>query len=787
MFMISFDGYKKILTFSITILSILGYGFFVFAAQLPDGTPPPTGGYSAGDNSILDPGCAPGSANCVVNPYYVTTASTYNWMGTGAGGSGGSTNNTVFIGVDAGVGASAASYSNFIGTDAGQNAINASNSNFLGQLAGCGATNANDANFFGFRAGCGAINANNANFFGNSSGEDAVNAAYSTYFGDHTGYQATDAAYANFIGANAGRGAYNAFNSNFLGYNAGRNAFNAHDSNFFGYQAGEGADGADNSLFVGNQAGFNFSGTADFLGVTSNPDGFSGGDVFIGSKAGYDAHGAIQATFIGTEAGLNANTALGSVIIGYQAGFNTTVSSVTQPVLAAAIVVGAQAGINTTNTRNFIAMGNSAVRNANRIISSVLIGQSEVAEQANTVLDSIAIGRSTLKDAQNISSSVILGNSAGFHSSNVNNSILIGTNAGSSNLANAQAQITYTNLVGTFEVDESIQGSLSSCYGEIINDTGTVLSVDDLDPCFTPGETITGDDSGATAQVVSITDGTYGIMLGYNANTNSFQNSIALGASAHNTADNQFMIGSSSFPIDEIRVFQTGGSQCVIDGTGLGCTSDERLKTNITDLPTDVLSTLANVRTVSYNWKAKPEGSRMIGFLAQDLEKYFPELVGTDTTGQKSVYYAQITPVLVEAIRELNIKVENIYNFRTSDDQIFKNQLITWFADQANGIEGFFAKAIRAESVTTDQLCVKDICMSRDQLYQLLQNQQGNQGQLESPATPTPAPAPTDTPTEDTTATDTTSTEVNTSQDTPPTDQSNNQQTDVVDTNEVLP
>lgn len=42
-----------------------------------------------------------------------------------------------------------------------------------------------------------------------------------------------------------------------------------------------------------------------------------------------------------------------------------------------------------------------------------------------------------------------------------------------------------------------------------------------------------------------------------------------------------------------------------------------------------------------------------MGVIAQELEAVYPELVHTDAAGFKSVNYAQITPVLIEAIKEL--------------------------------------------------------------------------------------------------------------------------------------
>ena len=44
---------------------------------------------------------------------------------------------------------------------------------------------------------------------------------------------------------------------------------------------------------------------------------------------------------------------------------------------------------------------------------------------------------------------------------------------------------------------------------------------------------------------------------------------------------------------------------------------------------------------------------RQLGFNAQEIEKIFPEMAKTDAKGYKSVDDARLTPVLVEAIKEL--------------------------------------------------------------------------------------------------------------------------------------
>ena len=47
-----------------------------------------------------------------------------------------------------------------------------------------------------------------------------------------------------------------------------------------------------------------------------------------------------------------------------------------------------------------------------------------------------------------------------------------------------------------------------------------------------------------------------------------------------------------------------------------------------------------------------------IGMIAQEVEAQFPELVSTNEEGYKSIKYSMFTSVLVEAIKELNQKID---------------------------------------------------------------------------------------------------------------------------------
>jgi hypothetical protein len=86
--------------------------------------------------------------------------------------------------------------------------------------------------------------------------------------------------------------------------------------------------------------------------------------------------------------------------------------------------------------------------------------------------------------------------------------------------------------------------------------------------------------------------------------------------------------------------------------------SDHRLKSNITPLE-NVLADLSNLHGVYFYWDTEyvsnlpemPTG-RQIGFIAQDVEAVFPELVYSDFDGYKQIDYSLFTLILVEALRE---------------------------------------------------------------------------------------------------------------------------------------
>ncbi|MFY0654561.1 MAG: tail fiber domain-containing protein [Cyclobacteriaceae bacterium] len=88
--------------------------------------------------------------------------------------------------------------------------------------------------------------------------------------------------------------------------------------------------------------------------------------------------------------------------------------------------------------------------------------------------------------------------------------------------------------------------------------------------------------------------------------------------------------------------------------------SDGRLKKDVKNLDNS-LGNIQKLRGVSYTWKDKKKSQKnQIGVIAQEVEEIYPEFVHTDKDGMKSVNYAQMTAVLIEAVKELTAKVTSL-------------------------------------------------------------------------------------------------------------------------------
>jgi len=86
--------------------------------------------------------------------------------------------------------------------------------------------------------------------------------------------------------------------------------------------------------------------------------------------------------------------------------------------------------------------------------------------------------------------------------------------------------------------------------------------------------------------------------------------------------------------------------------------SDARVKGNVKTID-NALNKVEQLRGVTYE-RTDLENKKSLGVIAQEVQAVLPELVSEDQDGMLSVAYGNMVGVLIEAIKELNAKVEDL-------------------------------------------------------------------------------------------------------------------------------
>ena len=244
---------------------------------------------------------------------------------------------------------------------------------------------------------------------------------------------------------------------------------------------------------------------------------------------------------------------------------------------------------------------------------------------------------------------------------------------GSGALASDSAPATNNNVaVGALALFKNTTGSYNTALGILAG----------VPAGAAPTNSITGSNStfvGAnarvadTAQMASASNitllGAGATASGITGANNQDVHMTAIGAGASVTSINTVVLGRAA---DSVVVGGTaaGGELFHVYGTaggtsGFATSSDIRYKTNITPV-INALETIGNLKGVHYefNQAAFPqhgfESGRQLGFIAQQIEPFVPEVVRTDRFGFKSVQYSQLVPLLAEGINAQQLILKHL-------------------------------------------------------------------------------------------------------------------------------
>jgi hypothetical protein len=296
----------------------------------------------------------------------------------------------------------------------------------------------------------------------------------------------------------------------------------------------------------------------------------------------------------------------------------------------------------------------------------------------------------------------------------------------------------------------------------------TLFSVDSA------GNTTVGNASSAGDAIIQVAGDANAWSIGYKSSDKSF-----------NIASSTSFSGTSALSIAKNgnATFTGSGGTCTINGSG-ACTSDIRLKTNIaTTTGQDALDRLSKLDAITYNWTDPSlDQSQRLGVVAQEVQKVFPQLVGSTTVnfmGVPGTYltvdYGGLAAPLIAAVNELNLRTGFLATTTaTSTPDALANGpfaaasdwLKSALASALNAIgdvaqagvrnvgaaiyatagtfNQLFAQTITADTVKAKELCLEDVCINKTQLQNLL-NQQSSGGSTGGSSAQSPAPAPQDT------------------------------------------
>ena len=180
-----------------------------------------------------------------------------------------------------------------------------------------------------------------------------------------------------------------------------------------------------------------------------------------------------------------------------------------------------------------------------------------------------------------------------------------------------------------------------------------------------------------TATGLSGTANEAGIHMYMLSNAVAFIDALTSGASAttlylrtynNGTYNNGVVIGNNGIVginrVPTSNTLEVGGTASKTVAGAFIANSDKRLKKDIQPMNSDeILTKILNMQGVTYQWNddktgiERPKGI-MTGFIAQDLQKIWPEKVNQDNLGYLQTAYGDYAPMFVESIKSLHNKIK---------------------------------------------------------------------------------------------------------------------------------
>ena len=340
--------------------------------------------------------------------------------------------------------------------------------------------------------------------------------------------------------------------------------------------------------------------------------GFS--NTLIGSSAGFSINFGDYHTCIGQEAGANITNANEAVCVGYYAGGASTASDT--------VIIGSNSGRSASSTGH-ISIGYYAGFSQTSATGNTFIGF-KAGEDITTDGYNTVIGYQAMNQSEG-TQSVYIGYQAGqgynTSTSTANNNIAIGHQA----MSQRRGGLGRNVVMGNYAYKNTDGG-----YENVVLGYNAVTTA---------------------------SSGFRNVAIGSEVNFNSISdsNSITLGYNATGNGSNTVTLGNSSIT----------GLHCQVQT--ISALSDKRDKTNI-ETSSFGLDLISKLNPVTFEWDQRDgerKGLKDLGFIAQELQEYdneFLQLVNSNNPDKLQASYGRLIPVLVKAIQELKLELDNCKN-----------------------------------------------------------------------------------------------------------------------------
>jgi hypothetical protein len=88
--------------------------------------------------------------------------------------------------------------------------------------------------------------------------------------------------------------------------------------------------------------------------------------------------------------------------------------------------------------------------------------------------------------------------------------------------------------------------------------------------------------------------------------------------------------------------------------------SDKNLKNNIIDITNEKTTSLLDLTPTQFTFKSDTKHKLHYGFIAQDLEKIYPELVQDSEKGYRKVNYIELIPLIISKMKNMQNEIDDL-------------------------------------------------------------------------------------------------------------------------------